>query len=69
MSEKTINHESKNEEFIVGLQGLSDFLGVSIATALRIKKKIPHYQMGRTLRFKKSEVLVALSKNPQTVSQ
>lgn len=53
------------EEFIRGIKGLCKLLGVSRSTALTMKKQIPHYQLpgSKTIRFKKSEVLAALSKN------
>lgn len=58
------NHDNA-EEFIYGIKGLCELLNVSKGTALRMKKIIPHYQLpgARTVRFKKSEVLEALSKN------
>jgi hypothetical protein len=62
----TLNPEEQ-DEVLNGLKGLSRFLGVSIGTAQRIKRKVPYYQCGKTLRFKKSEVLKAISKNPQPI--
>lgn len=68
MNNRNTEQNSENsEEFIYGLKGLCQLLSVSRGTALRIKKQVPHYQCGRTLRFKKSEVLRALSKNPVTL--
>lgn len=58
-------HESKKpqqntnpEQYIYGLQGLADFLNVGVTTAWKIRKsgKIPSYQAGKKLFFKKSEV-------------
>ena len=65
MNTKTVEQNFDNqEELIYGLKGLRELLGgVSTTTALRIKKQVPHYQNGRVLFFKKSEVLDALSKN------
>lgn len=55
------------DEFVVGLKGLSEFLSVSHVTAAKIKKCVPFYQYGRTIRFKKDEILAALSNNNQTI--
>lgn len=64
MQETKPNYDNP-EEFIYGIKGLCQLLNVSKGTALRMKKKIPHYQLpgARTVRFKKSEVLEALSNN------
>ena len=64
MSTTKQNSEGQ-EEFILGIKGLCQFLNISKGTALRMKKKIPHYQLpgARTVRFKKSEVLEFLAKN------
>jgi hypothetical protein len=50
------------EAYIHGLQGLADFLGTGVTAAWHLKKsgKVPFYQTGRKLFFKKSEVLAAL---------
>ncbi len=50
------------ESYIHGLQGLADFLGTGVTAAWSLKKsgKVPFYQTGRKLFFKKSEVLQAL---------
>ena len=53
------------EEYLHGLQSLANFIGTGITTAWRLVKegKIPKYQAGKKLFFKKSEVLSALSKS------
>jgi excisionase family DNA binding protein len=64
---KTPQRQDSNDEFIFGLNGLMDWLGISKTTAYRMKKKIPHLQIGKTIRFRKADVLKALEKNYQTV--
>lgn len=59
--------KESQDEFIYGVKGLGEFLGVSHVTAGKIKNQVPFYRFSRTIRFKKSEVLSALSNNPQTV--
>lgn len=46
------------EQYIYGLEALSKHLGIGITTAWSLKKqgKIPFYQTGRKVYFKKSEV-------------
>ena len=56
---------SSPEEYLHGLQSLANFIGTGLTTAWRLVKegKIPKYQTGKKLFFKKSEVLKALSKH------
>lgn len=52
------------ENYIHGLQGLADFLGIGVTTAWQLKKsgKLPYYQTGKKLFFKRSEILAATLK-------
>ena len=45
------------------------FLKVSLPTLIKWKKerKIPYYQMGRTIKFKKSELLEAMKRNDNLI--
>lgn len=70
LSEKGIKDvledNTKNEQKLIrGINGLAEFLGVSIPTAMKMKKNklFPYIQYGRTLIFKPNEVLDGLSKN------
>jgi len=51
------------EQRIYGLKNLADFLGVGITTCWKLKKsgKLPFYQAGKKLYFKKSEIEAVLS--------
>jgi len=55
----------ESEPYIYGINGLAEFLKVSLPTAQKIKNsgKVPFSQMERTIIFKKVEVLEALSNN------
>jgi hypothetical protein len=54
------------DDFIYGINGLATFLRISKASARKIKPNLPSYQFGpRMIRFKKSEVLSAMSSTPQ----
>lgn len=46
------------EAYIYGLEALSKHLGIGVTTAWKLKKtgKLPFYQAGKKLYFKKSEV-------------
>lgn len=46
------------ETYIYGLDGLAAHLGISITSAWRLRKsgKLPFYQAGKKLFFKKSEI-------------
>ena len=46
------------EQYIHGLEGLASHLGISITSAWRLRKsgKLPFYQAGKKLFFKKSEI-------------
>ncbi|MBV5348819.1 helix-turn-helix domain-containing protein [bacterium] len=67
--------EAKNEvqkigtqdEWVNGVRGLEDFLGVSHSTAQKIKNRVPHFQIGRTIRFRKADILKAIEKNYQII--
>ena len=50
-------HEKNTSPYINGIKGLANYLGVGTTLAQEIKndKKIPSYQNGRTVWFKKSE--------------
>ena len=70
-----INEESantgikiENEEFFDQRQA-AKFLNISLPTIIRWKKKgkIPYYQEGRTILFKKSELLSVLRKNENLI--
>lgn len=67
MSESKKQPVESQEDFIYGVKGLGNFLGVSHVTAAKLRKLVPSYQFGRTIRFKKDEVLKAIAKNPQIV--
>lgn len=57
---------SRSEQALIrGINGLATFLGVSIPTAMKMKKAkmFPYTQYGRTLLFKPEEVLDGLSKH------
>lgn len=60
--EKTVN----NKDLIIGLQGLANYLGVSIGTAKNLKKDgiIPYSHLGRACIFLKSDVIDILKKHP-----
>jgi len=51
------NSENENLEYI-DIQKLSRYLGIKVSTlyCLAAERKIPHYRVGRLLRFKKSEI-------------
>lgn len=54
----------KEDEFLYGLKGLAEFIGISTVSAGKLKDKLPFYQFGpRMIRFKKSEVVSAIEKN------
>jgi hypothetical protein len=57
--------EGSSEYDVHGLTGLMEWLGVSRPTACRIKKKVPHLQIGKTIRFRKEDVLKVIEKNYQ----
>lgn len=61
---KTLDSE---EDWILGIKRLGRFLGVSHVTAGKIKKQVPFYRFSGTIRFKKDEVLAALSNNHQII--
>jgi predicted DNA-binding transcriptional regulator AlpA len=46
------------EVYIYGLQNLAKFLGIGVTTAWSLKKqgRLPYYQAGKKLYFKKSEI-------------
>ena len=54
----------ESDEIIEGMPGLCSFLHISAPTANRIKKLnlFPVYQVGRIIKFKKSEVLEGMKK-------
>ena len=56
--------EKEDSTLIYGINGLAQFLGVSMPTAQKYKNDriFPVYQHGRTLMFKSSEVLAGMSK-------
>lgn len=56
---------SEKQQYIYGITGLKKFLGTSYKTACKLKKELPHYQRGRTILFKKEEVLNAMAINHQ----
>lgn len=58
-------NQGSEQTLIRGINGLAKFLGVSIPTAMKMKKNklFPYTQYGRTLFFKPNEVLDGLSKN------
>jgi hypothetical protein len=57
---------SLEDDFIYGVKGLAEFLGVSVPTAMKFRKNLTSYQFSpRIIRFKKSEVLAASSSNNQ----
>jgi hypothetical protein len=57
-----------NEFDVHGLTGLMEELDTkSRATAHRIKKQIPHLQIGRSIRFRKADIQKFLEKNFKTV--
>ena len=51
------------EQYIYGLEALSKHLGIGITTAWKLKKsgKLPYYQAGKKLYFKKSEIEAVLA--------
>jgi hypothetical protein len=65
LSEMPQTTRNEPEQYIYGLKGLANFLGVGITTAWSLKKsgKLPYYQTGKKVFFKKSEILAATSKN------
>ena len=57
----TVDLEIK-DDFIYGINGLAKYLRISVTSARKIKPNLPSYQFGpRMIRFKKSEVLAAMS--------
>lgn len=67
MSNKKTPQLETQDEFIFGIKGLKEWLGISQSTACRMKKKIPHLQIGKTVRFRKADILKIMEKNYQTV--
>lgn len=66
ITEESGNGGSKNnEEVYFDQRQAAKFLNISLPTIIKWKKtgKIPYYQEGRTVLFKKSELLDALRKN------
>lgn len=62
---KNLEHEKKQEQskFIYGLQGLCEFLDISMKTACSLTKNLPHYRAGRKIFFKEDEILNYMAKN------
>ena len=50
---------------LVDVRGLSAILGVSEREAYRIALRVPHFRVGRMLRFDVAEVLAALAESPE----
>ena len=61
----TTNHDS--EYFVI--QKLSEYLEIKITTlySLVAKKRIPHYKVGRLVRFKKSEIDLWMESNKKEI--
>lgn len=60
--------EGNSEYDVQGLTGLMDWLGIkNRSTAMRIKNRVPHLQIGKTIMFKKADVLKVIEKNYQKV--
>ena len=57
-----------NSEFM-GIQKLSEYLEIKISTlySLAAQKKIPHYKVGRLLRFKKSDIDAWMEENKKEI--
>jgi hypothetical protein len=64
LSEMPRTTDREPEQYIYGLKDLAAFLGVGITTAWSLKKsgKLPYYQTGKKVFFKKSEILATTSK-------
>jgi len=64
LSEHKPQQTTEPDMIIHGLKGLAEFLGIGITTAWQLKKagKLPYYQTGKKVFFKKSEILAATSK-------
>jgi excisionase family DNA binding protein len=63
------NKEELNIDEKMNQTEAAKFLGVSLPTIIRWKKqkKIPYYQTGRVVIFKKSELLNAMQKNKSLI--
>jgi len=70
VSEVLTEHQAKTppkttepEAYIYGLEALSKHLGIGVTTAWKLKKsgKLPFYQSGKKLFFKKSEIETVLA--------
>ncbi len=57
-NKQLITKTPEPEVYIYGLQNLAKFLGIGITTAWSLKKqgRLPYYQAGKKLYFKKSEI-------------
>jgi len=67
MNRQTESILGDQSNFILGVTGLADFLRVSMPTAKRLKRKLPHYEFGpHTIRFKKIDVIEDVEKNQKT---
>jgi len=60
---------NNGEEDFLSQRDAARFLRVSLATIIKWKKdgKIPYYQQGRTILYKKSELLEAMRKNDKLI--
>lgn len=61
LSEQKQPPATEPEQYVYGLKGLADFLGVGETTAWTLKNsgRLPYYRSGKKFFFKKSEILQA----------
>ena len=70
INEENGNHgPNKNEEEFFDQRQAAKFLKITLPTIIKWKKtgRIPYYQEGRTVLFKKSELLDVLRKNENLI--
>lgn len=66
MSNSTNQNLEIHEDFIYGIKGLAKFLRISRTSAKKLMPRLTAYELGpRMIRFRKSEVLAAMSSNNQ----
>ena len=65
----TTKKETNEEDDFLTQREAAKFLNVSLPTIIKWKQKekIPYYQQGRTILFKKSELLDAMRKNNKLI--
>jgi len=60
---------SHSDSEYLGIQKLSEYLGIKVSTlySLAGQKKIPHYKVGRLVRFRKSDIDLWMEENKKEI--